>query len=161
MFRGSGGLFYALNHPVSPTKRPNAKRKSKTKAFFDLLELISPSPSTCPITALVDPTRPPSRILHPPAASGCARGGDLPLCRSTPSTSALNRTFHPHIRPPHPCFRASTPRRFALQGNERMGVRTQRIAAHIRTRTPCMPTCHSRTQSIYQGVKQNKFLILA
>jgi hypothetical protein len=34
--RASGGLFYALNHPVSPTKRPNAKRKSKTKAFFGL-----------------------------------------------------------------------------------------------------------------------------
>jgi hypothetical protein len=41
-----GGLFHTLNHPVSPTKRPNAKRKSKTKAFFGLFELISPPPSS-------------------------------------------------------------------------------------------------------------------
>ena len=36
IFRGSGGLFHTLNQPISPTKRPNAKRKSKTKAFFGL-----------------------------------------------------------------------------------------------------------------------------
>jgi hypothetical protein len=40
IFGGMGGLFHTLNHPVSPTKRPNAKRKSKTKAFFDLFELV-------------------------------------------------------------------------------------------------------------------------
>jgi hypothetical protein len=78
-----GGLFHTLSHPVSPTKRPNAKRKSGTKAFFDLFELISPPPSTCPITALVDP----------PAVSGCVRG--VP-CRSTTPTSALNCTAAAH-----------------------------------------------------------------
>jgi hypothetical protein len=46
------------------------------------------------------------------------------------------RAFHPHIRPPHPCFRASALRRFALQGNERMGVITQRMSMHIGTRIP-------------------------
>jgi hypothetical protein len=35
IFRGLGGLFHTLNQPISPTKRPNAKRKSKTKAFFE------------------------------------------------------------------------------------------------------------------------------
>jgi hypothetical protein len=82
---------------------------------------------------LVDPTRPPSRAPHPPAASGCVRG--VP-CRSTHSIFAWNRTFHPHIRPPHPSFRASTLRRFALQGNERLGVRTQMMSMDIDPRTP-------------------------
>ena len=136
MFRELGGLFKALNHPISPTKRPNVKRKSLIKAFFGLPELISPPPSTCPITTLVDPTRPPSLAPHPPTASGCVSG--VP-CRSTHSIFAWNSTFHPNIRPPHPSFRASALRRFALQCNERLGVRTQRMSMDIGPRTPHVP----------------------
>jgi hypothetical protein len=136
IFRGLGGLFHTLNHPISPTKRPNTKRKSKTKAFFVLPELISPPPSTCPITTLVDTTRPPSRAPHPPPASGCVRG--VP-CRSTHSIFAWNSIFYPDIRPPHPSFRAPTLRRFALQCNERPGVRTQRVGMDIDPRTPHVP----------------------
>ena len=128
IFRGSGGLFYALNQPVSPPERPNA--------FFGLPELISAPLSTCTITTLVDPTRPPSRAQHPPAASGCVRG--VP-CRSTHSIFAWNSTFHPNIWPPHPSFRASALRRFALQCNERLGVRTQRMSMDIDPRTPHVP----------------------
>jgi hypothetical protein len=125
-----------LTHQTNRYRPPNAqtqKRKSKTKTFFDLSELISPPPSTCPITTLVDPTHPPSRAPHPPAASRCVRG--VP-CRSTHPIFAWNRTIHPHIRPPHPSFRASTRRRFALQCNERLGVRTQRMSMDIDPRIP-------------------------
>jgi hypothetical protein len=76
---------------------------------------------------------PPSRAPHPPAASGCARG--VP-CRSIHSIYTRNRTFYPHIRPPRPSFRASTRRRFALQCNERLGVRTQRMSMDIDPHTP-------------------------
>ena len=60
-------------------------------------------------------------------------------CRSTHSIFAWNSTFHPNIRPPHPSFRASALRRFALQCNERLGVRTQRMSMDIDPRTPHVP----------------------
>jgi hypothetical protein len=80
------------------------------------------------------------------------------LCRSTTSTSALNRTSHPHIRPPHPCFRAPVLRRFSLQGNERLGVITQRMGMYIGTRTPHVSLMN--TEQLFGG-KKHDFPILA
>jgi hypothetical protein len=132
-FRGLGGLFHTPNHPVPPTERPNAKRKSKTKAFFDLFELISPPPSTCPITALVDPTRPSSHTLHPPIASKCVRGLHTPDIR-----------LEPHIPPPYPAtftlvFEPLPSAVLHHRATRDPGVITQRIRMHIGTRISHVP----------------------
>jgi hypothetical protein len=93
------------SQPVPLTnKHPNPKKKPKTKAFFDLFEPTS-SPPTCDMPEQLPHHRldrpNPSPLAHaaaaPAASPGCIRGAP---CRSTPPTSALNRTFCPHT--PYP-----------------------------------------------------------
>jgi hypothetical protein len=138
IFRGLGGLFHTLNHPISPTKRPNAKRnKSKTKAFFDLPELISPhlrAPAPSPPWS-TQPAPPRAPRTHPPLLGASEECPAALYTQYSPGTAY----FTPDIRPPHPSFRAPALRRFALQCNERLGVRTQRVGMDIDPRTPHVP----------------------
>jgi hypothetical protein len=152
-------MFYILSHTntntrpsgitciTHQTQTPKRKGSRKQKRFSTSLSSSPSLRAPAPHHRLGRPPPPPSRTLYPSAASGCARG--VP-CRSTPSTSALNRTFHLHIRPPHPCFRAPALRRFALQGNEGLGVITQRMGVHIGTRTPHVPLANTEHLSAWE-----------
>jgi hypothetical protein len=111
-----GGHIRGPGRPISHTKPPGIthqtpKRKeeveNKTKALFDLFELTSPPPSTCPMPhhRLDRPNPPPpSRTLHPPAASGCVKGE-----RSALPLHALDICLEPHIPPPYPISGHLTP----------------------------------------------------
>jgi hypothetical protein len=166
-----GGHIRGPGRPISHTKPPGIthqtpKRKeeveNKTKALFDLFELTSPPPSTCPMPhhRLGRPNPPP--LAHPAPTRRFwmrqrSKEKGVP-CRSTPSTSALNHTSHPHIRYPATLPLFSSLRRFALQGNERPGVITQRMGMHIGTRITHVSL--TNTEQLL-GDKKHDFPILA
>jgi hypothetical protein len=100
IFRGLWAAYFT--HQTTRYHPPNAQtqtqRGSRKQKCFPTFRSSSP-PSWSPKAA----PPPPPCTPHPQAASGCVIGA--PCHYSTPSTSTLNRAFHPHIRPPHPCFR--------------------------------------------------------
>jgi hypothetical protein len=152
IFRGSGGLFHALNHPVSPTKRPNAKRKSKTKAFSGLPELISSPPSTCPTTTLVEPTRPLSPLarLTPTRRLWVHQRSALPL--HTPDIR-----LEPHMTPPYPAtsplFSSLYPPPFCTTGQRGTGRHNAKDGHEYRHTHPTRVT-HEHRAIILGGKKR-------
>jgi hypothetical protein len=93
--RGLGGLFHTPNWPVPPTKRPNAKRKSKTKAFFPFGAHLTPS-ERLPHHHLDQPNPPDLAHPAPTRRFWIRQGSALPL----PHT--LDIRLEPHIPPPYP-----------------------------------------------------------